>query len=220
MHRRSLAVRLLLAPLAGVVAAAQAMLADCTPPLAVAKELEGCGQHTNDGCNSLAHPTEPIEVGVPVAGSFWGTFESRDTDFYRFTLTAPAYVIARSWGAVDVQLAVVDGCSVVNSGTGPCAEADACLPPGVYNVFIAPLDAFVGCGGKASGYTLELALFPEGGPCTPLVGDIDRDGAVNGADLTQVLISWGGVDPGSCDLNGDETVDGADIGLVLAAWTG
>jgi hypothetical protein len=35
-----------------------------------------------------------------------------------------------------------------------------------------------------------------------------------------VLISWGAVDPGSCDLNGDQLVDGADIGLLLAAWTG
>ena len=220
MHRRTLAARLLLPSLAGASAAAQAMPADCTPPVAVAKELEGCGLRTNDGCNFLSHPTEPIEIGVPVAGSFWGTFESRDTDFYRFTLTEPTFVIARAWTGVDAQLAVVDGCSVVNSGTGTCAEADACLPPGVYNVFIAPLDAFVGCGGTESGYTLELSLFPGGGPCTPLVGDIDRDGAVNGADLTQVLISWGAVDPGSCDLNGDATVDGADIGRLLAAWTG
>lgn len=220
MPPRAPATRLIRASLAGAAALACLASADCVPPLAVAKEIEGCGQRTNDGCNDLAHPTEPIALGIPVAGSFWGTFEARDTDFYRFTLTEPAYVIARAWSGVDAQLAVVDGCSVVNSGTGTCAEADACLPPGVYNVFIAPLDAFIGCGDPSSGYTLELSLFTGGGPCAPLVGDIDRDGAVNGADLTQVLISWGGVDPGSCDLNGDETVDGADIGRLLAAWTG
>jgi len=195
-------------------------LADCIPPFAVAKEVEGCGQDTNDGCNFLSHPTEPIEFGVPIAGSFWGTFELRDTDFYRFVLTSPTRVIARAWSGVDMQLAVVDGCSVVNSGTGTCAEADACLPPGVYNVFVAPLDSYPSCGFSSSEYTAQLTVFPEGGPCVPLVGDIDRDGAVSGADLTQVLISWGAVDPGSCDLNGDQLVDGADIGLLLAAWTG
>jgi len=218
---RSLGIHIQAAlPALAVALASVPALADCEPPLALAKEVEGCGQRTNDGCNFLSHPTEPIELAVPVAGSFWGTFEFRDTDFYRFVLTAPTRVIVRAWSGVDMQVAVVDGCSVVNSGTGTCAEADACLPPGVYNVFVAPLDSYPSCGFSSSEYTVQLSAFPEGGPCVPLVGDIDRDGAVNGADLTQVLISWGGVDPGSCDLNGDQTVDGADIGLLLAGWTG
>ena len=51
----------------------------------------------------------------------------------------------------------------------------------------------------------------------PLPGDLNGDGAVNGADLGLVLGSWGGT---GGDLNGDGTTDGADLGIVLGGWTG
>ena len=54
----------------------------------------------------------------------------------------------------------------------------------------------------------------------PLVGDLDGDGAVNGADITQLLIAWGADNPGSRDLNADGRVDGIDLGLLLDHWTG
>jgi hypothetical protein len=43
---------------------------------------------------------------------------------------------------------------------------------------------------------------------------------VNGADVTQLLIAWGTVNPGSRDINADGRVDGADLGLLLDHWTG
>lgn len=52
-------------------------------------------------------------------------------------------------------------------------------------------------------------------------GDLDRSGAVDGADLGALLQAWG--DCGACcpaDLDGDDMVGAADIGLLLAAWTG
>lgn len=49
-------------------------------------------------------------------------------------------------------------------------------------------------------------------------GDLNGDGAVNGADLGLLLGAWGGRGP--ADLNGDGVVDGADLGLILGAWTG
>jgi hypothetical protein len=48
--------------------------------------------------------------------------------------------------------------------------------------------------------------------------DFNGDGAVDGADLTLLLVQYGG--PGSADLNGDGTVDGADLSQLLAEWTG
>lgn len=62
--------------------------------------------------------------------------------------------------------------------------------------------------------------------CTPCVGDLNGDGAVDGADLGTLLQSWGVQSGGDCgvgvpcgaDLNGDGQVDGADLGLMLAAW--
>ena len=52
-----------------------------------------------------------------------------------------------------------------------------------------------------------------------LVGDLNGDGAVNGADLGLLIAQWGTPGP-QADLNGDGTVNGADLGLLIAAWTG
>ena len=48
-------------------------------------------------------------------------------------------------------------------------------------------------------------------------GDLDGNGAVNGADLGLLLAVFGSADP-AADLDGDGSVNGADLGLLLAAW--
>jgi hypothetical protein len=54
---------------------------------------------------------------------------------------------------------------------------------------------------------------------TVIPGDLDFNGAVDGADLGRFLGAWG--DPGSgADFTGDGAVDGADLGTLLANWTG
>ena len=53
---------------------------------------------------------------------------------------------------------------------------------------------------------------------TPVAGDINGDGNVNGIDLSLVLNQFGG--PGSADLNNDGVVDGGDLAIVLNGWTG
>lgn len=55
-----------------------------------------------------------------------------------------------------------------------------------------------------------------------LLGDLNQDGLVNGADLTILLSLWGncgGVPGCSADLNGDLAVDGMDLAILLSAWT-
>lgn len=47
-------------------------------------------------------------------------------------------------------------------------------------------------------------------------GDLNNDGAVDGADLGLLLSNWGTAGPG--DLNGDGVVDGADLGILLSTW--
>lgn len=49
--------------------------------------------------------------------------------------------------------------------------------------------------------------------------DINRDGAVNGLDLTALLSAWG-TNAANADLNGSGSVDGVDLAQLLAAWTG
>jgi len=56
------------------------------------------------------------------------------------------------------------------------------------------------------------------GPSQPeIVGDLDGDGTVGGADLAILLAAWGEPEPGP-DLDGDGTVGGADLAILLAAW--
>jgi hypothetical protein len=49
-----------------------------------------------------------------------------------------------------------------------------------------------------------------------VLGDLNDDGLVDGADLGLLLAAWG---QPSADLNCDGTTDGADLGLLLAEWT-
>jgi hypothetical protein len=46
--------------------------------------------------------------------------------------------------------------------------------------------------------------------------DLDGSGTVDGADLGQLLASWGAGGP--ADFDGSGSVDGADLGSLLAAW--
>lgn len=49
------------------------------------------------------------------------------------------------------------------------------------------------------------------------IGDFDGDGAVTGADLSQLLANWGG-DLEVFDLSGDAVIDGQDVSILLSNW--
>ncbi len=55
---------------------------------------------------------------------------------------------------------------------------------------------------------------------TPLMGDLNHDGKVDGADLGIMLASWGVATAGStpADINVDGKVDGVDLGTLLGNW--
>ena len=73
----------------------------------------------------------------------------------------------------------------------------------------------VACGGPA---TAPLLMAMGSDPCG-CIGDISRDGFVNGIDLGRMLGEWGASGAESpSDLDGDGSVDGIDLGLLLSHW--
>jgi len=52
------------------------------------------------------------------------------------------------------------------------------------------------------------------------LGDINRDGVVNGVDLATILGAWGTCGAGSCpaDIDRDGLVNGVDLAVVLSNW--
>lgn len=83
----------------------------------------------------------------------------------------------------------------------------------------------VGTGSTASGPNnnlhIQLYNFRFNATLSALTGDLNGDGAVNGADLAILLIAWG-TDGGvtGSDLNGDGIVNGTDLASLLISWTG
>ncbi|MFO0874537.1 MAG: hypothetical protein U0575_11280 [Phycisphaerales bacterium] len=70
-----------------------------------------------------------------------------------------------------------------------------------------------------AGFTLWMdGLHFDPNPTPPVVGDLNGDGMVDGADLGLLLGAWGTNDP-LADLDGNGVVDGADLGLLLGGWT-
>ncbi len=74
--------------------------------------------------------------------------------------------------------------------------------------------------GTDCGAAIDGVVVTAGGP--PILGDLDCNGAVDAADLAQLLGAWGRcVECVVCkaDLNGDCAVDAADLAILLGAWT-
>ncbi len=57
--------------------------------------------------------------------------------------------------------------------------------------------------------------------CGPCPGDLNGDGAIDGADQGLLFAAWGPQSPTfihPADLNGDMVVNGEDLGLLMAEW--
>ncbi len=77
-------------------------------------------------------------------------------------------------------------------------------------------------GAMASSFAVTEGAAPIGGvgfhpAVVGVLGDLNGDGIVNGADLATLLANWGL--GGAADLSGDGIVNGADLATLLANWT-
>ncbi|MCH2143593.1 MAG: hypothetical protein MK082_00440 [Phycisphaerales bacterium] len=119
------------------------------------------------------------------------------------------------------------GGTFMGDGT-TCANIDcpeptaACCFPSGFCLVLTELDCTTAAGTwNEIGTTCEDGDGSGGADLceTGIPGDINGDGAVDGADLTILLGEWGTANA-VADLNGDGTVDGADLTTLLGNWTG
>lgn len=125
------------------------------------------------------------------------------TDFTRPidpSITA-ASMIGQSWSAVR---AMYDG-----SGGGAGIDL---APLGLSSIRFVRVRVPMGAMQSA-----EIDGFSDVAPAS-LVGDLDGNGAIDGADLGILLSAFGTAEPTS-DLDGNGSVDGGDLGALLAAWS-
>lgn len=159
-------------------------------------ESEPCGSATDDGCNA-AGESQPISTGSIVAGTLWADADSRDTDFYSFSVAAGSQVTlsVKASRLVNVlllsgDLSVADcaGISVLASGAGSCPTVTTyCLNPGVYYAYVSD-SAFTGnpCGsGTFNDYTMSVTSALASCP---------------------ILVSGGAAINGSCAAPGPDTM--------------
>lgn len=151
----------------------------------------------------------------------------------RFSVAVPAGVVLSNTGFRDIAYHSGDPYNSIDWGFGvsggqatwACTEtftqnsnANALRWSTMYNFWFdantPPALAPASIGLFKTAGSVNLTLWGPGAPA--LLGDLNGDGAVNGADLGALLANWGTAGPG--DLNGDGNVDGVDLGTLLANW--
>ena len=117
---------------------------NCSLAGTAASEGEPCGASTNAGCESSPPAFTPIAPGIAVSGTFWADADSRDVDWYQFTIKRASLVAVTLRSAGPGQLFLVDGAcppTVLDSTSafaGACpAVLELCLLPGTYRVLAA-----------------------------------------------------------------------------------
>jgi len=173
---------------------------DATCPAGAIQEGEPCGSDTNGGCNSTPPVYGTIGCNQTVCGTQWADGNTRDTDWYHFTITTNNTVVHwKVWSQFpSVAFILNDDCGNIvllgNAGSVQCplvASPDCgFLNAGTYVAFVAPA-AFVGdpCGGGNNDYYGVLECHP------PCVGDTNGTGTVNVDDLLDVINHWGPCPP-------------------------
>jgi hypothetical protein len=189
----------------------------------------------NGSCAGAA----PVAVGVhpfaTEAGGFGGApgcagFADARAMWFRFDPPAIGRVLASTCADIGANVgqevavsihrgscdAPAEGC-----GTDPCGGAGGARVVGRPGepLFVRVAARALGFGPRTANGTIGID-FQQACP-----GDLDADGAVNGADLGVLLSRWGAVvQPGSpdagLDLNADGIVNGADLGVMLSRWGG
>ncbi|HAW96280.1 MAG: hypothetical protein CMJ33_00860 [Phycisphaerae bacterium] len=211
-------------------------------PTGVIVEAEPCDERLNDGCNILSGETRAILLGDVILGTTT-TSSPRDTDWFSIeifeTSTVRVFIESEFPAQLVLQSGVCAGPLEFHSvhEALPCAGArqiDLELAPGTWHLIVAPgferigLRAYLPCeldelekGEEPEptyfGVRYLLSVLPEDITCSG-EPDLDGDGMIDGADLTLLLVEWGGA-ASEADLDCDGVVGGGDLALLLSSWS-
>lgn len=167
----------------------------------------------NDG-GTLSAPTV-VPAGIdPLSAAVLDADEDGDGDFATLAgLGSPNSAVLRlarndQVGPTPVLRQVND---LVDAGGGRQVQAIDVDGDALADLVVASqvVSGIAGGGGEVVVYRNAPQPF--------VIGDLNRDGAVDGADLAILLGSWGPAG-GVGDLTGDGVVDGADLAVLLGAW--
>lgn len=211
------------------------------PPEAM-DESEPCDERLNDGCNILSEETQPVMLGEMIVGTTT-TSSPRDTDWFSLELEEAASVRVVLESEFPAQLVLQSGACEgplefhsIHEAL-PCAgprEIDLQLESGMWFLIVSPgferigLRAYLPCAldevekgeepaATYFGVRYLLSILPGETNC-PGDPDLDADGVIGGADLTLLLVNWGGDDP-VADLDCNGVVGGGDLALLLSSWS-
>ena len=154
--------------------------AACTLPDAQASEEEPCGgADANGGCNHPEGAVAAITAGGWVAGSFWASGGTRDTDWYEFTVaeTTTVTLELRSRGPGQVALvnaACPNSILAISPAALPSCPATVtrCVPAGTYRAVAAPtVFAGIPCGSAGDVNSYRLRLSTESCDASPPAND-------------------------------------------------
>jgi len=134
-------------------------------------ENEACSADADGGCNAIPIAYQDITCGTTVSGTSWWDGTTRDTDWFRFVVTASTTATITASAEFMFQLFFVDitgGCgSLAIVGTGatgnPCQVVtySEALAPGTYVAFIASqfdVPAFTCSNNPRRNYYLTLTM--------------------------------------------------------------
>ena len=142
---------------------------DTTPPKDAIYEDESCGGDTNGGCNdpSGTNPTDPIEIGQTLAGTWFFDGYLRDTDWFSVEVSEPGAELTldlRSFDGVTGIVFFLSAPSCTASfeyalGGCPTSLTSICVPAGTYWIVVAPdFGTIIDCSDTvANAYTLTVS---------------------------------------------------------------
>lgn len=151
---------------------------------------------------------DTVADGEPADGA--GNLEQAgDVDVYLLDVAPGERICFKEiLGSCGIQWSVIDG-----DGRTVFVDLDMCsTDPGQFTIL--PEGACVitvqGEGSESGTYSFAVLA--------AVAADLSNDCAVDGADISFILGSWGACVDCAADLDGDGTVGGTDLAIVLGAW--